>query len=326
MIEAWSEYCVVSKPNKEQITTEKLWFSNVSKFNNSIVKSWDNNGLRFVADLINSSTGTLYSKEDLEKTYGIRMTFLCYASLIRSLPNIVKESNFKSLIQYPIIPYKISMITGKINISRVTYKEYVTSLRNKYEKSQTKLEDKWIRDVGDFRTGTMLDICKTTKNSYIQAFHFRLISRIIATNKFLRIIGLTENATCTFCLSSVETIHHLFWNCTVVQNFISKIADTLGSYFDITYHTTQKTWFFPNVTECELIQILINAVAKITIYSARHHGSKPSIIHFLNKLKLESEKEYHSARLAKNIHKFNDKWKQLKNLPKVNINDIVTIQ
>ena len=77
VIEAWSEFCATNKLNKDQILTEMLWFSNASKFSTSIVKSWDSKGLRFVADLINNLTGKLYSKEDLEKAYGIRMTFLC---------------------------------------------------------------------------------------------------------------------------------------------------------------------------------------------------------------------------------------------------------
>ena len=36
-------------------------------------------------------TGAIYTKQNIETIYGIRMTFLCYASLMRSLPQDIRE-------------------------------------------------------------------------------------------------------------------------------------------------------------------------------------------------------------------------------------------
>ena len=57
VIEAWTEFFELYKPNSHQIITEKLWFSDVSKFKNSIIKRWDTKGIRYVADLISNITG-----------------------------------------------------------------------------------------------------------------------------------------------------------------------------------------------------------------------------------------------------------------------------
>ena len=155
-------------------------------------------------------------------------------------------------------------------------------------------------------------------------FHFRLVSRIMATNKFLHIIGKAEDDLCSFCSAHVETLYHLFWECMEVQTFIARTAHILRFNFEFVSHTSKKTWFFPNLDECEDIQILINSIAKMTIYSARHNNCKPSIQQFVNTLKLEADKEFHSARLAGNITEFHGKWKQLKSIPLINMIDIAT--
>ena len=323
VIVAWSEFCALIVPNSNQIITEKLWFNNVSKFRNGIVRSWYSKGLRFVADLINNETGILYTKQELETVYGIRMTFLCYSSLIRNLLRIMKETNYKSLIVYPLIPYKISLIHGKEKMSRIAYEKHKSYLRKSYKKSQENLEGKWVRDVNYFHVGSMQDVRTATKNTYIQTFHFRLISRIITTNKFLHTIGKAENNLCSFCCSQVETLHHLFWACATVQTFMAKISDMLSTHFGLVYQIKEETWFFPDKNDCKEIKIILYSIAKITIYSARHQGRKPSLQQFLINLKLEAEKDFHSARFANKLDKYNDKWKRLKILPELNIKDII---
>ena len=321
VISAWSDFWDSFNQDSNEVITEALWFSNVTKYKNSKIKTWDNAGLRFIADLINNDTGTLYSKGELEIRYGIRMTFLCYSSLVRSLPNIVKESNYKSCISYPLIPFRINVVqeTTSAKISQLVYKEYVSCLKKQHENSQRTLKEKWVRDIRYFHCGSMWDVSKATKNTYIQTFHFRLISRIIATNKFLQIIGKTEDNSCTFCSSEVETINHLFWGCRVVQRFTSEIDNVMNSRFGFQCNFTERKCFFPNLDECQKTQIIVCSVAKIVIYSARHHKNKPSITHFLNGLQLEATNEFHSARLSGELVKYHDKWKQLKLLPEINI-------
>ena len=83
-------------PTMPHILSEGLWFSDYTKFKRSIINDWNTKGLRFIADMFNENTERLHTKESLENKFGIRMTFLCYASLIRSLPQHVRlESSTK---------------------------------------------------------------------------------------------------------------------------------------------------------------------------------------------------------------------------------------
>ena len=247
------------------------------------------------------------------------MTFLCYASLISSLPNIVKTTNFISKIVYPVIPYKISLLHGKTKISRLAYREFQLSMKPNHRKSQTKLENKWIRDINCFNLGTMCDIRLVTKNTYLQAFHFRLISRIISTKHFLHTIGIAESNQCTFCSSSIETLFHLFWDCSHAQVFISEIKQKLTNEFNIKFNVSKSTWFFPNLKECTDLEILVITIGKLTIYKAQNRNIPLSINHFLNSLKLEVEKELHLARITDRMENFKRKWSQLESITRSTI-------
>lgn len=312
VLEAWTDFFELYRPNNDQIITETLWFSDRAKFKNSIVKCWDTKGIRFIADLINKETGTLYSKNEIETIYSVNMTFLCYASLMRSLPKVIKTTNYKSKVTYPLIPYRISLMNGNCKMSRLAYREFQLSIKSNYRKAQLKLEQKWNRDIGHFQIGTMQDMHSVTNNTYLQVFHFRLISRIIPTKQFLHTIGISENNLCTFCSSSTETLSHLFWECVQVKRFIEEIKKMLFDEYNTTYNISQEKWFFPSTRECSEKEILITTIGKLTIYHAQNKNTTPSIRHFLNKLKPEVEKDRYIAEINGNKEKFEEKWGNLK--------------
>ena len=314
VLDAWIKFCTLYKPNSDQIITEPLWFTNVSKFKNSIIKSWYRKGIRLVADLINNETGTFYSKQEIESIYNVKMTFLCYTSLIRSLPSIVKTTNYKLKRYHPILPYKVGLIHGKTKLSRVAYREFQTALIPKYSQTQAKLEQKWIRDIGCFHLGSMSDVCSVTKNTYIQTFHFRIINRIIATKRYLHIVGRSDNNRCTFCSNSVETIFHLFWDCEHTKKYIADIKRNLSDKFSINYNVTKETWFFPNLKNSTQMEIMVATLGKMTIYKAQYNARQLSSRYFHNTLKLEIEKELNSAKRNNTMEAFSTKWGTLKSI------------
>ena len=149
------------------------------------------------------------------------------------------------------------------------------------------------------------------------------MSRIIATNRYLQIIGKSEDNTCSFCSSYVETLNHLFWECRVVQLFISQISHLLNSQFGLMCNFRKRACFFPTLDECAKIKIIAFSIAKMVIYSARYNNHRPTIKHFLSSLQFEAFNEYHSARLSGDLDRYKNKWKELKLLPDVNIDLIL---
>ena len=60
----------------------------------------------------------------------------------------------------------------------------------------------------------ILPLFRTTRNTKLQNFQFKLSHRITATNSFLFKCGLKETELCTFCTETNESLLHLFQECT----------------------------------------------------------------------------------------------------------------
>ena len=62
-------------------------------------------------------------------------------------------------------------------------------------------------------------VCRTTSDVHLKWFQYRLIHRLIPTQRYLFLIKISNSSMCTFCGSEPETISHLFWDCPFVQRF-----------------------------------------------------------------------------------------------------------
>lgn len=309
VLEAYSRFSIDYNPGFPLVLTESLWFSDYSKFKCTIVKEWNIKGLRFLADLIDESTGQVLTREALKAKFGISMTFLCYSSLLKSLPESVKFQK-ASNVQKPIIPLRMNLVLNDRNFSRFAYNGIsVESRKVEFVQSIEKLKHKWLRDVGYFDGGSFETVMKVTHSTRYQFFHYKLVNRIITTNRFLKIINVRDDDKCTFCDQETETLAHMFWFCPDVQAFISEVSSYLRLQHQINIIFEPKTWFF--LGGLTSIESLIVTIAKLVIYEARLAGSIPNVIHFSNKLRREAEVEITGARLRNNQKSFETKWGSL---------------
>ena len=68
--------------------------------------------------------------------------------------------------------------------------------------------------------------------SPITACHQRGIKTArLTANRFLHLIGLSGNALCTFFSTSIESLRHLFWSCTIAQYFLNRIKMAMREQF-----------------------------------------------------------------------------------------------
>lgn len=240
------------------------------------------------------------------------MTFLCYSSLIRSLP--FQNDNINAVQQsiHPILPCKIAILSRKNNTSRLAYNEFVIALeeRKGNPPNQTSVERKWCRDIGCVHEGTLRDIRQSTRNTHLQTFHYRIVNRIISTNTFLFRIGKGETPLCTFCNSNDETLYHILWDCSTIQNYLKDITFFKETY-NITINFTVEGWFFPRVSEQSRLNILIITIIKLVIFRSKYKKQPPSIEHFHSLLKLEAENEETCAIRKNAFDKFLQKWENM---------------
>ena len=295
----------------EQIMREQLWFSDYTKFETSKVTQWDKRGLRFIGDLFNKDNGNLLTREEIKTQYRISMTFLCYESLIRSLPEVIRNA---TCIPYetPNIPFKLQFFLNRTDIARYFYSLLINELRKKCNLTTEILRNKWIRDVGSHNEGSLLPVTKATKSMRFLYLHYRISNRIITTNKFLHIIKIAEESSCTFCKLEIETITHIFWNCRVTQTFLQNINTELCKQYKIRFRFSARSWFFLHGTDA--LETLLITIVKAVIHKARNNGEKPSIAHVMNLIKVEAQKEQLASRLNNTSENFEKKWKTLRHI------------
>ena len=304
-------------PTVEDILSESLWFSDHTKFKDKMIRQWDERGLRFINDLFNRTTGVLHSKASLEKQFNLKLTFLCFESLIRSLPEKVRTYKAAKLIS-PGIPWIIQMVLSKNNFGHFAYDMLVNETFCNAEPSITRIREKWVRDTGINIENDFIEVTNATKATRLKYFHFKIVNRIISTNVFLERIGATDDDSCSFCHGELETLVHLFWQCPNVQDFIRKINQELfasSNSRNVQQHyitLNMKSWFF--LSDTNPLQMLIITLAKLVIHESRLKGSQPSLVYLKNKLQQEADIEFLRCRQLGQEKQFESKWKPLKHI------------
>ena len=74
---------------------------------------------------------------------------------------------------------------------------------------------------------------KYTKSTRLIEFRFKFLHIRIATNQFLRKIGIKDDLKCSFCQEEPENLRHLFWSCHKTGSFWNsvRIQLTLSNVF-----------------------------------------------------------------------------------------------
>ena len=308
VVEAFSNFTQLYSSDVTEILSERIWFNNYTKFKCSIINEWNEKGLRFIADLFDITTNQLQTKEILEETFKIKMTFLCYAGIISSLPNQLKTLRTCRVLG-PIIPTRMNLALNNSNFTRLAYITYLKGREHEFAQTNERQKEKWMRDVGCFDDQSFVKVSKATNSTRIKMFHYKLVNRIISTNKYLKIINVKDDDYCTFCGKETETLAHMYWFCSKVQSYIHSVKRVITKHCQIDLQINIKQWFF--LTEKNGIETLIITLAKMVIHEARMKETQPTVTHFYNKLKNEEEIEHNAARLANKQDIFEKKWGQM---------------
>ena len=72
-----------------------------------------------------------------------------------------------------------------------------------------------------------------TVSSQLHIFQYKMIHRILPTNKWLHKCNLRENPFCINCLGEIEDLLHYFYGCPLVQTLWQNIADWLSPELDL---------------------------------------------------------------------------------------------
>ena len=186
------------------------------------VKDWIEAGITKVNHLMDAR-GNFLSFHDFKQKFSnvTRTDFLTYEGIIRSIKRYQTSLNYEEDSPDVIDDENkvwTSIKKGNKEVKSIMLGQKTTPAAvGKWNSIYTRL--KW-KDI-------FLKPLKTTIDTKLRWFQFRLIHRILPTQKFLHMCKLTDTALCNFCNSEAQTIQHLFWNCHVVQKFWNDLESLL---------------------------------------------------------------------------------------------------
>lgn len=167
-----------------------------------------------------------------------------------------------------------------------------------------KCQSKWCRDLNlpnnDIWPQIFLSPFRITDDIALRWLQYRIIHRILPTNKRLYIFGITQSNACQHCVTTEESIVHLFWSCPVVQRFWHSLNNL---YASVQIDKTAVILGLPTNTSTSLpsqsIQLLI-LIAKQHIWYCRARKAKPTAEGVVNRL-------FKTWKMEKYVHKIEGK-------------------
>ena len=251
---------------------------------------------------------------------GGNVCFLTYMEFVQIYPNL--HFNF---LQYHGIIQSIKRYMIKMNIvfeNDINVQEPVgwqLILKGSKQAIKEKLRGETLKHTSLLKwERTFQNLCwkniyfkcfKSTSDSKLKWFQFRLLFRILPTNRYLKIMKIKDSNLCQFCNQSEETIEHLFWECNVIDQFWMYIknqfinnlphAHSLTLTKDLILFGTKTNVY----TDRPFDIMIMNA--KFFIWSSRFSNSIPMGDIFLKqfKIKLKIEKMYSHNLNRKDVEK-----------------------
>ena len=112
-----------------------------------------------------------------------------------------------------------------------------------------------------------------------RVFQYKIINRILYTNKTLYKVNLVPSPMCTFCGDHKETLEHLLVSCAYTKIFWLSVISWLINYNMKIDKLDEVTILFGifdnNIENCLLNHLII--LGKYTIYLCRCKNIKPSL-------------------------------------------------
>ena len=159
--------------------------------------------------------------------------------VIHAVPTEWKEivKNNQINLDAPNNPTALEIATSKIKISKFIYSKIMQ--KSNVELIQ-KLIEKWTQDIPNINLEEVefenffQIIPKSIMSPKHRDFQFRLIHRVLVTNKSLKLWKIKESDRCTFCGLECETIKHILWDCM----YVNRLWETLFNWITDKTNTT----------------------------------------------------------------------------------------
>ena len=216
VINAWGDY--IGDPLElMEFLHQPLWNNNFIKIANKPVywKRWVDAEIFYIYDILKND-GSFLSYTEFSQKFNVRSNFIDYFSIVSAIPKSWTKT-FKETLKndptYLTNPSNLSKFLASKDDSKSVYNNFIKRIVMPTIKSAEKWEKVLaLNEKIQWRKiyGLPFSCVKETK---IQCFQYKLLHRILPSNKFLYQIRYMDNPNCSFCGNEDETLEHLFFQC-----------------------------------------------------------------------------------------------------------------
>ena len=319
VFKAWEEFTKHTDFDNDNPAKTPIFLNkNILIGNSSVIyKTWFDKGIKFINDILDENDNFL-KYEDFKRKYNVQTNFIEYNGLIAAIKQWLKLTKRKNKLIKITAPYVPNHIFPLIKSKK--HKQIIYITFNKIKKIESpKGINKWIDtfNLANEDVPKILHIpFKTTKNTKLKWFQYRVNHRILCTNKFLNKIGNAENGLCTFCNESDETIEHLLWECTKIQDLLTEFEDFCFETLQIRILFNKQTFLLGKYSTGTNFQAenLILLHTKYYVYSMRCLSKQLSLQGLILSIKNCILTQHQIAVSEGNLLKFRNTWKNWQKL------------
>ena len=227
---AWNKIINVGTITGESILFESLWLNKNVKMeaNKSIpMKKLIKCGILRVKDLYKKEMNTFMNPTELAQKYKFGH-FLLWNAVLKAIPR-----EWIQIIQNDVTRMeneRLKVYEELQNVEKTAKWSYPLLTKNSKVTYPENAQRKWKNDLGISEV-TWSKVYKhlyaITDDVRLKWLQFRILHRIIPTNKALRIFGIKDSSKCERCSDPCETILHVFWNCKYAREFWSRLKTRL---------------------------------------------------------------------------------------------------
>jgi hypothetical protein len=177
-------------------------------------------------------------------------------------------------------------------------------------------QEKWCRDLNivldksDWNAFYNLPF-RTSIDTNLRYFQYRVLHRILTTNRFLHIIHIADHDLCSFCNNTSETLVHLFVECEYVIDVWLELNKWLVKNGFTNLGIFSKIDIILGIEGVDIIVNLCLQIAKISIYRCKLKNCKPTFAAVKANIKHIMHVEQYIAQTNNNMNKFYGKWSSL---------------
>ena len=250
-------------------------------------------GVFRIGDLINNEHRLMTYREFLTEYQSININFLTYQGIVASIRSYLikngvrpwNENRQELTVQKP----KIWIMIGKGN------QAVKNILREEQSFNHISL-NKWNLVFNNVQwTKIFTKIHRTTQDTKLKWFEYKILYRLVPTNRYLCQRNLKDTSICNLCNGAEQTIQHLFWSCDIVHTFWLRIQNEVhdsGNFRDQVFHEELVIFGKKEGIKTDKILDLIILAGKYYIFMCKTQDTLPMWNQFkpYMKRRLEIEK------------------------------------